>query len=429
VDAFPAGYGRVVSGELNYLMRRMMQQGSEGVAATPDNWPVANLSGDSVEAEVLFTPAAQSPKGQMPTDQADLYRKRMWYLVKSMDDLTADVWDALVAQWVAEARTPDAKVWVSVDQILQYRGLASHLTGATRRGGYSTAQRAAITESLLRIIAMRVQVFSMVTMEEQETGEGLRQVQPMRRQVGGPALEVSMDLSQVDFLDRLEIKALKIRPGEMFARYYMTTGRPVAILSQRALTYRQGREDVEKRLTRFFAYAWDRHGAGDVDRQRYTVTQLLEAVHQQPNHLRPDDIKMRLERALRRLAEDHVIAGWEYVSWDEAARPARRWLPLWIATEIEVQAPPEVKQFYALALPAEAAQIALATGLPPQIADGKLTGDSVETLRRHFGLNQEEFAARLGVTRSLIAQIETGRRPVSARLADAIKRWLAGTPS
>lgn len=428
-DAFSGGYGKIPSGELNYLMRRMMQKGAEEVVATSDNWPSASLAGEGVAAEVLFTPAAQSPIPHMdlPADQAELYRRRMWYLVRGMDDLTADCWDALMAQWVAEAKSPDAKVWVSVDRILQYRGLG-YQTGGSRRGGYTAAQRAAVTESLLRIIAMRVQVLNMSALEEQEDGEGGHQVLPVQRQIGGPALEVGLDLTQTDFLGRTEIKALLVKPGEMFARYFMGAGRPVAVLSQKALAYRPDREDWEKRLTRFLAYSWDRQSQDrGVERQRHTVASLLEAAQHSANPTRPDDTKERLEKALHRLTEDQVIAGWEYVqdTWSEANRPSRRWLPIWLTAEIEIVAPEEVTRFYALSLPSEVSGMALAPGLPVQILDGELTGQAIEALRRHFGLSQQEIADQLGVTRSLIALVETGRRPPSAKLQKSVKEWLA----
>jgi len=415
-----------VSGELNFLMRQMMEKGADGVAGTPDNWPAAQLAGESVAAEVIFTPQAQSPQALLPQDQADQYRKRMWYLVKSMDDLTADTWDAVISQWVAEAKSPEAKVWVSIDQILGYRGLASHITGA-HRGGFSTAQRAAVTESLLRIMAMRLQVFSMTVLEEQANEGGERKVRPVQRQIGGPALEVGLDLTQTDFLGRTEIKALLVRPGEMFARYYSGPGRPVALLSQKALTYRPGREDWEKRLTRYFAYNWDRRSHEGVDRQHHQVAQLLDAAHHQPNQNRPEDTRERLEKALRRLTDDGVIAGWEYVpgTWAEAERPQRRWFPLWLEASVEVLAPDEVQKFYTLALPPETARMAMAPALPAQVADGQITGEAVVALRKHFGLTQESLAEALNVTRSLIALIESGRRPPSKKLQASLRDWLA----
>lgn len=425
VNAFPEGYGRTVSGELNYLMRRMMEKGAEGVAATADRWPSAQLVGDSVEAEVIFTPQAQTPQSIVPADQSDLYRRRMWYLVKSMDDLTADCWDAIISQWVAEAHSPEAKVWIGVDQILQYRGLASHITGG-QRGGFTSAQRLAITESLLRILAMRLQVFAMTAYEEQEDENGERRLLPVQRTIGGPALEVGMDLTQTDFLGRTEIKALLVRPGEMFARYYHGAGRPVALLSQKALTYRQRREDWEKRLTRYFAYSWDRRSHEGVELQRHTVAQLLDAAHHKPNPHRAELSQERLEKALRRLTDDGVIAGWDYVpgTWNEETRPARGWLPTWLEAQIEVRAPVEVQQFYALSLPATATPLALGSSLPLQVAEGHLTGQSVEAIRRHFGLSQQVFAEELGVARTLITLVESGRRAVSEKLRLAIVRWL-----
>lgn len=425
VDAFVNGMGRVVSGELNHLVRRLMQQGADRVTAGEDQWPVAKLEGESVTAEVVFTPHAQVPQVVLPEDQLEQYRKRMWYLVQSMDDLTADCWDALVSQWVAEARSPDAKVWVSVDQVLGYRGLASHRTGS--RGGYTAQQRAAVTESLLRIMSMRLQVLSMEVLEEQDDGNGGRRFLPVRRQVGGPALEVGLDLSQTDFLGRTEIKALLVRPGEMFARYYMGAGRPVALLSQKALSYQPYREIWEKRLTRYFAYSWDRRSHLGVARQQHTVAELLEAVHQQMHPTRPDDTKERLEKALRRLTDDGVIASWDYVSetWNESARPRRQWVSGWLEALVEVDAPEQVKQFYELALPDTAAGVALAAALPQSITEGHLAGEAVAVLRNHFGLSQEAFAQELGVSRSLINLIESGKRAVSKKVQAALADWLA----
>ena len=217
-EAFSGGYGRIVSGELNFLMRQMMEKGAEAVTSEQDKWPAAHLAGESVDAEVVFTPQAQNPQTTIPEDQADQYRQRMLHLIQTMDDLTADVWDGIIARWVAEAKTPDAKVWVSVDELLKYRGLSSHLTGG-KRGGFTAEQRAAVTESLLRIMSMRLQVFAMTVLEEQDDGNGGLSVLPVQRQIGGPALEVGLDLSQTDFLGRTEIKALLVKPGEMFARY------------------------------------------------------------------------------------------------------------------------------------------------------------------------------------------------------------------
>ena len=118
INAFPGGIGHTVSGELNYLVRHMMEKGRDAIQQTSGDWPRATLAGESVSAEVIFTPQAQNPQAVIPDEQVEQYRQRMWGLLQSLDDLTADVWDALVCQWVAGAPSLEAKVWVSVDEIL-----------------------------------------------------------------------------------------------------------------------------------------------------------------------------------------------------------------------------------------------------------------------------------------------------------------------
>lgn len=58
-------------------------------------------------------------------------------------------------------------------------------------------------------------------------------------------------------------------------------------------------------------------------------------------------------------------------------------------------------------------------------------GERLKLLRKAFGLNQTEFAARLGLTRGAIGNIEIGRAPLKPLLIDLIcstfganKEWL-----
>lgn len=45
-----------------------------------------------------------------------------------------------------------------------------------------------------------------------------------------------------------------------------------------------------------------------------------------------------------------------------------------------------------------------------------MTGLTVRAIRLHYGLSREEFAERLGVSRSTIEAVENGRRKVSTNL-------------
>jgi DNA-binding XRE family transcriptional regulator len=49
-----------------------------------------------------------------------------------------------------------------------------------------------------------------------------------------------------------------------------------------------------------------------------------------------------------------------------------------------------------------------------------ITADKIKTMRRAAGQTQQQLAARLNVSRSLIAMIETGKRKVPPKLTAAI---------
>lgn len=48
--------------------------------------------------------------------------------------------------------------------------------------------------------------------------------------------------------------------------------------------------------------------------------------------------------------------------------------------------------------------------------------DRIKLIRKNAKLNQEDFAVKLGITRSLIAQVETGKCSISARTVKDICR-------
>ena len=49
-----------------------------------------------------------------------------------------------------------------------------------------------------------------------------------------------------------------------------------------------------------------------------------------------------------------------------------------------------------------------------------LIGERVRSIRKQLGLNQTEFAARIGMTQGYITSIERGTRDVNSRLVKLI---------
>lgn len=53
--------------------------------------------------------------------------------------------------------------------------------------------------------------------------------------------------------------------------------------------------------------------------------------------------------------------------------------------------------------------------------DGQLTGEAIKAIRQRYGLSQQEFGARLGVTHAHISKIESGKENPSETLLKLIK--------
>lgn len=58
----------------------------------------------------------------------------------------------------------------------------------------------------------------------------------------------------------------------------------------------------------------------------------------------------------------------------------------------------------------------------------RMNGDAVRAIRIYAGLTQEAFARRLGVSKSCVAEAESGRRPVSPALRIKIAQVYGVSP-
>lgn len=59
--------------------------------------------------------------------------------------------------------------------------------------------------------------------------------------------------------------------------------------------------------------------------------------------------------------------------------------------------------------------------MPRPHNEGQLTGEAIKAIRQRYGLSQQEFGARLGVTHAHISKIESGKENPSETLLKLIK--------
>jgi hypothetical protein len=259
-----------------------------------------------------------------------------------MDDLTADVLDIISATWLKDASHPESTVIVTADDFLRHRGLNPKKGGTGRRGGYHNHQRLEIARHIDMLQNTRIRVFER---EVTVVSEGKRGPERKRVKWAGesPVIIVSSRVGPVTPSGDIEPRAWKIRPGDVFALFFIGPGRQTALISQKALHYDPYRQYWEKRITRFLAYLWRiRHGRKDY-LAPISVGALFQGAGLQVDKRNPKKSRDRMEKALVQLNEDGVIRSWRYVP-QVNEKPAGRkgWLKTWMSWTVQVEPPMEI---------------------------------------------------------------------------------------
>jgi DNA-binding XRE family transcriptional regulator len=189
----------------------------------------------------------------------------------------------------------------------------------------------------------------------------------------------------------------------------------VALLSSRALEYNSRHRTVEKRLIRYLSWRWRCAAAGGDLVQRSRIETLLTEAGLKILVREPARTRERLESALDRLAEDGVIAAWQYgESWLEANLPRRGWLQQWRHAVAIIEAPDSIKDAYRALGKTE--QI-------PRANSRDNVGYKVRERRKHQGLSQLVLAEKLKISQATLSRAENGQ-PCSKKIERLLTGWL-----
>lgn len=424
-------------------------------------WPTAMIDQKGVKALATVQPDPDSLV-RLSGPELQAARARMWDLVKGMDDLTADVLDAVACLWVEQAVHKDQVVWLTADQFLAFRGLQPHRSSAGRESGYKDQQRRQVADHLVRLENTWIDVVEMEVVEEQRSPDG--KVRRRRKKWKGRsrALIRSSEAGQVTISGGLDPYAWRLRPGDVFCEFLLGPGRDVVLLSRKALEYDPYRQEVEKRLARFFAYHW--RGTAGGESPRFTVSKLLEAAHKTPSARHPHKTKQRLERALLTLAVDRVITIPGLIEAAERLRPEgstartaelvedliasghlavgdflygdgfhdaevgeRGWSERWLRQGVRVEPPPVLLELYASMIRSEQEA--------PETDEEPASGNSVKRgprdliarfieVREQLGMTLADVAAEIDVTRAYLSMILRRTRKPSREVKERLEAWL-----
>jgi hypothetical protein len=241
--------------------------------------------------------------------------------------MTTDALLVCLAQWADNAARPGEPVWITADAILDARGLQR----MQRRGeprdwqhGHRREDRLAAGRALAQLDNLWLEIVDVEVIPARAGAER----GPSRLRAESRALAVLDRLTERDADGQRVFLAARVAPGE-WARVYWELGvRQLGLLAQQALAYDPYHERVEKWLALYLAFQFRWTARRSSERITRRVTTLLAQAALAEDAARPGRTRARLEKALERLAEDGLLAGWGYTA-EPLELPARGWLPRW----------------------------------------------------------------------------------------------------
>lgn len=371
-------------------------------------FPRATFDRGGAKGHVELRPISHEDQEMLPPEEYDELVAQMWAQRGELSDLDADTLDALSAAWIAKARSQDEEIRVGIDELLRLRGVTPKKSGAGRRGGYEPEQRSAQLRCLLHIHNTWVTAHATIT---EESKGGKRGVQLFQ----SPAFVMTGRTGQLRLDGTMRVEDVYVTPGRAFRPFFFGPGRQVALLSSRALQYNSRHRTVEKRLIRYLSWRWRCAATGGDLVQRSKIETLLTEAGVKILAREPARTRERLEAALDRLAEDGVIAAWQYgKGWPETDLPRQGWLEQWRHAVAIIEAPDSIKDAYR--------ELGSADPIA-KVSPRNNVGHQVRERRKHLGLSQILLADELEISQTTLSRVENGH-PCSKKIEGLLTRWL-----
>jgi hypothetical protein len=276
----------------------------------------------------------------------------LWQKVRALDDLTSDTLLVCLAQWTSQGAKPNNPVWITADAILDARGMKRIQRGdepGNWQHGHRREDRLEAGKALAQLENLWLEIVDV------EVIPGGKRRKPQRLHLESRALAMLEKLVQRDLEGNPTFLAARVMPGGWAAAYWELGLRQTGLIAQRALAYDPYREQVEKRLAKYFAFQFRWDARRKAESIRLKVSTLIENTAIDVDQRNPQRTRERIKRALDRLQADHIVAKWGYVEDPDEHLPAKNWLPHWLEMTIWIEPPEEIKEHYASMLQPEKA--------------------------------------------------------------------------
>lgn len=376
-------------------------------------WPVSLINEKDAKGTIEMKPPHVEGLAILPLDELATLAEEMFKQTRQLSQLEAHTLDALCHIWMQRAQHPEARIVITIDELLALRGLKPKRGGTGRRGGYGPEQRREMRQTLARIQNLWLRIDELATYEDNgaRSKKGRRQT---RRGVTGPAFVITGAGGQVRLLDgMLDVDRVNVTPGDVLSLYLWGPGRQTAIIDGRILHLDPYRQEPESRLARYCSWLWKIRATKGAYSAPLRVETLLTEAGLQINESEPRRTRERLEKALDTLQKEGIIEAWRYERWNLGDAPRVGWAEPWSRELVIIEPPASVTGYYA-----EHLRGALPDGKPAPLAD------RLRETRERLGLTQAQAAEAADLSQQAYSRAER-EKGISQENRGKLEAWLA----
>ncbi len=392
------------------FVQRAIARAPEGIfSAEGAEFPIYSEKKNGFNASMEMRPNENLPAMLLPNYNEIL--ASMNQKIDQLGDIAVDVMDIILSRYMRE--NPE-NISITTDEILKARGVKPKMKDGYS-AGFRPDDRRRIGEVLLAMDNL------WITVGEMEVFVKGRKP-PQRFREKSRLMMITGVTEQVALVGESIPLIWQVRIGKVFSTLLASDmATQYALLSSKTLQYDPYHQKWEKRLSRYFHPLWRIRQADGSYSDPIRVKTLLEAIGMNADHRNPQRTRERFEQALDRLTEDGILGGWTYENAPEDECAQRGWYKRWL--EWRVIASPNADL---LALYRASGESLPSNKEPAFLPPSQNTKPAIDlrATRKQLKLTQAQLAEALGVSRSQIAQIESGARMPSDNFTAAFLTWV-----
>ncbi len=318
----PNGHGRTPSDIISHGARLAMVATWPGVKSKYPEFPVSLAIGIAI----------YTPSPQMYATPAEA-----WKLADALSDEHADVFDWILAKWLANRGNlgPFSGVYLTPADFLTDRGIQKHGSGGYRR------------EQKLNVAAQLHDLASIHVRSHLSGPEKGRRGKKKTLTISAPLLVISHEITQSELLsDEQTPVAWYVRPGD-WAAELAALPEQYAICMQSILRLHPHHDRHAKRIGRHLGWQFRVRANERSWAQPNRVRAMLTNAGVEIDRKNAGRFRRRIEEALDHLTriDPPVIGGWRYAAPVETA--GRGWFDRWLDAGLVITPPAAITEGYA----------------------------------------------------------------------------------